>query len=547
LSGRGAGVATAVLLYLGLCGATALVWEPSHDEGITWDQAVAHPALPAHPAAPAPVADLYAALEGQGGHSPAGVIAALATRDGMHPPAYYLFMHRWIRLAGVGRPALALPAALLGVAALLALRRIAERVAPGPAAGTWAMALLAVSPWFVGYTVLARPYAAALCLAILSSAALLEPYRSRPGARVAFAGLSILGLYTLYHYAFVLAWQMALLACLAVRTRRGERRRELATLAATGLVIAAAYVPWLPKLLAHLELTASPIYYFSGEVAASDWLVRSAQVLRVLLLGEPSRGSAGAILDAALLLVALPTAALAALSFARARGSDQDVAARAFWWTAPVLPASIAAADLWHGTHTLFLSKTCFALVALLLLLAVRGWQWTASRRVAAAGLALWCALLGAGAVANVAVRAASTSPYEAVAARLARDDDPSHRVVLSTTRPGYVFPLLLALRATGVERVQVTTALPGSLGEAVAAATGGEGAVSRLTLVNLVVAYERSSTWSRDELREARARASANGWAAYRVGGRRDESQAGQSDRVVAIMSPIQVGYFSR
>jgi hypothetical protein len=232
--------------------------------------------------------------------------------------------------------------------------------------------------------------------------------------------------------------------------------------------------------------------------------------------------------------VALPTAALAALSFARARGSDQDVAARAFWWTAPVLPASIAAADLWHGTHTLFLSKTCFALVALLLLLAVRGWQWTASRRVAAAGLALWCALLGAGAVANVAVRAAS-------------DDDPSHRVVLSTTRPGYVFPLLLALRATGVERVQVTTALPGSLGEAVAAATGGEGAVSRLTLVNLVVAYERSSTWSRDELREARARASANGWAAYRVGGRRDESQAGQSDRVVAIMSPIQVGYFSR
>ena len=49
---RRAALAGAVALYAALCLATALVWEPAHDEGTTWDQAVAHlPLAPGEPVA----------------------------------------------------------------------------------------------------------------------------------------------------------------------------------------------------------------------------------------------------------------------------------------------------------------------------------------------------------------------------------------------------------------------------------------------------------------------------------------------------------------
>ena len=76
------------------------------------------------------------------------------------------------------------------------------------------MLLLAVSPWFVGYSVLLRPYALALCLGLLTTWAALEIHvpnattSQRRLWRVLFVVLSSLGLYTLYHYVFVLAWQM---------------------------------------------------------------------------------------------------------------------------------------------------------------------------------------------------------------------------------------------------------------------------------------------------------------------------------------------------
>src|SRR5262245_32720577 len=331
-------------LYAALCLATAFVWEVVHDEGVTWEQAVAQ--LPLAVGEPVAIERLYAVAAGARPYTPGEVLDALRGPIAMHPPAYYLFMNRWIPATGARRIALALPVFTLGVAALFALRRIAERVAPGPGAGARAMVLLAVSPWLVGHTVLARPYGAALAIALLSTAALLRSLdgaaatapagagvgaREQTRSRVAFAALSVLGLYTIYHYAFVVAWQLVLLAAHAVAAPHAERRSEVRALVACALAIAAGYAPWLPRLAAHLELTRAMPWYFAGSIGAAEWPGELGLLLSALLLGEQIGQVGRFALQILLALLGALTIGLAAHSFAGGRLAAEGPSGRAFW------------------------------------------------------------------------------------------------------------------------------------------------------------------------------------------------------------------------
>jgi hypothetical protein len=528
-----------VALYAALCLATALVWEPAHDEGTTWDQAVAH--LPLAPGEVVDVERLYAIASGAPAHGPAEVLASLRSADGMHPPAYYLFMNRWIPATGARRLLVSLPAFALGVAALFAVRRIARRVAPGPGAGAAAMLLLAASPWLVGHSVLARPYAMALAISVLATDALLRALAA-PGLRhhALFVLLSLLGLYTIYHYAFVVAWQMALLGAHARGAPRAERRSELAALGVTAAAIALGYAPWLPSLHAHLEVTRAP-WYFAGTLPASEWPRGLAHLLSGLLLGEERRAPGRSWLELALGLLGAATLPLVLRSFAGRRLVAEGRASRAFWWTAPLLPALVAAADAWHGTHTLFVAKTGFALPAVLALLAVRAAHaapWAGLHR---ALLAAWVCVALAGNASALAAEASSATPVRQVVAHLRERAEPGHLVVLSTPRPTYVYPLLLALREAGVSGIRVMYAPPELLRAEGSDLAERAGARS-LSLVNLVVIYDPSTVWERALLRDVARRARAAGFEATRA---RPGNPGADGARRLWILSPVQVRYF--
>lgn len=528
--------------YALLCLALALVWEPAHDEGTTWDQAVAH--LPLAPGEPVAVERLYALASGAEAHGPAEVLASLRSADGMHPPAYYLLMNRWIPATAGARALVALPAFALGAAALLAFRRVAERVAPGPGAGGSALVLLALSPWLAGHTVLARPYAPALAIGLLATAALLRSLETgsasaRARGRALFALLSVVGLYTVYHYAFVAVWQLALFGAHAFTAPRAERGRELGWLAATAAAIAAGFAPWLPSLLGHFELTRAP-WYFSGAVPAAEWPRQLGLLLSGLLLGEERRAVGRGLLELALVALAAATLPLALSSFAGGRLAAEGRAARAFWWTAPLLPLLVAAADAWHGTHTLFVAKTGFALPPLLVLLAVRA-SHRAPPPFGRGLLVAWAALLLAANASAIASAGLHASPVREVAAHLRARAAPGHLVVLSAAYPSYVYPLLHALREAGVEGIRVMVAPPDLLAEGGVALAARSGAES-LSLVNLAVSYDRGAVWSRSLLREVTERARAQGWEASRV---RRESPVGDAPRRLWILGPVQVRYF--
>jgi hypothetical protein len=401
--------------------------------------------------------------------------------------------------------------------------------------------------------VLARPYAVALAIFALATDALLRALATgRARDRALFAALSVLGLYTLYHYAFALAFQLAVAGVRAARTAPGARVRELRALAAVSAAIALGYAPWLPSLLAHLEVARGTPWYFVGRVPLAEWPRGLARVGSALLLGEEQRALGRAALEAALaglLLVALP---LAARSFAPRRLAAEGAIAQAFWWAAPLLPALVAAADAWQGAHMLFVAKANFALPVLLALIVARA-AAAAPRGLGRGLVAASLALALAADASSVATGAWARSSAAAVVAHLRDRAAPGDLVVLSSARPTYVYPLLLALRGARLEGVRVLYAPPALL-RAEGPALADRAGARCLTLVNLDVAYDRSTMWDPPLLREVAQRARSAGFRVERVRRARasgpgpappDAEPGAAGERRLWILSPIQVRYF--
>ena len=540
-------IALCVAVYLLLCVATALVWEPAHDEGMTWHQAIGHIDLLPAPTEPTPISQLYAVIDGDTSHSAGDVIESLMRGGGMHPPAYYLGLHGWSRWVGTRRLALAAPALILGVLSLLGIRRLARELVPGERAGDWAMLLAALSPWLVGYTVLARPYSLALCLSIGSSVAVLAMVgasRRRRAWQAAFVLLSLLGLYTLYHYAFVLVWHLCVLCLYALRSQTG-RRRELLEIALMAALIAVGFAPWVPRLLIHLQLTGAQEFYFSGFAPLDRWPALGWRLLLLFGLGESNSVVGAERLQLAFSGLALCTAVgwVRGLGSPGEGGSGRDY--RLVWYSLPLLPALIACADWVRDAHTLFISKTSFALFPFLILIALRGWMQLESRWLRTIGLSAWVLLLTVAAVSNLYARKTTEMPFEQVAEYLRQTDRESHLVALSSTYPGYSFPLLLCLRQAGVERVEVVLA-PHYRLEAFVDSAAESPEVERLTLLNLDVDYQPVETWQPDLLRRIRMQAREAGFRPRIVDPPTAAAAPQSPGRPLWIVTPIQVKYFS-
>ncbi len=243
-----------VALYLALCAAAIAVWEPSHDEGATWDQALGEVVIPNGSKGPVAISELYGAIDGPS-IGIMEVAGRLTSNHGMHPPAYYWLLNVWTRVGGTSRFWICLPALLVGCLALPAMRRLSSRLNGSSVAGRRAMLLLALAPAFVGFSVYARPYGIAIGLVVLSSDVLLRFNEKGLAPKLLFIAISTLGIYTLYHYVFVLVWQLSWLALDAFAEKGPNGRKRLLEVGGCVALISLAYMPWLPSLLSHLQAT----------------------------------------------------------------------------------------------------------------------------------------------------------------------------------------------------------------------------------------------------------------------------------------------------
>ncbi len=478
--------------------AWAVAWEPAHDEGVTWTQVFGAPEVSDCAVGATPIGALVEGLEG-GGYGLSDLGDALR-RDGMHPPLYYARLQASSRWLGTERPGLVLFGLALGVLGLFAMGRVSRELAPGPSSAGLGMALLALSPWFLGYSVFLRPYALAVVVSLFSTWAVLEAggavcARRRIGATLAFVLASILGLYTVYHYAFVVAWHVLALAGLAAADRgQGWRRaRELGVaVAAIGL----AFLPWLSVALAHLALTSDSNFYFAGLPPVAEWPTDTGHLLLVFLLGEGMWSAWGDALILAAALAGAVTLPLIVASFVSgSRWAGLQPPARWLWYASPVVPVLLVATDIFRDTRTAWISKSGFALFPLLLLLLARAAQGVRGRFPRAGVVAVWPVLFALASGAAIWSSVKTHTGHEVLVRAIALEDRSSHQVVVSSTARGYLLPFLLDARKAGLRNVEVSRAspetVPGCIDDLMA-----NDSISRVTLVDFGVVYRPEESW---------------------------------------------------
>ncbi len=267
------------------------------------------------------------------------------TAGDIHPPLYYYLLHFWGQFAGWSEFSAAFVSLFFGVLLIALVYRVAREwldvrnpfstSPPGSrgsfrklvSVGILAASLVAISPYNLWYSQEVRMYTLGAVLGLASvyffvkmlssdhrpaTADRRVPIVTRYSSLIAYAVVSVLGLYTLYYFLFVIAFEnLVALVWLAsdfksaIPTGRfAVRNRQSAILqwVSSQLAVVVLYLPWLP--IAFRQATNPPVPPWRGFTPLGDVLVES---FSALALGQSvdwhSPGVWGILLLVALIMV----------------------------------------------------------------------------------------------------------------------------------------------------------------------------------------------------------------------------------------------------
>ena len=187
-------------------------------------------------------------------------IQGLATDDPQHPPLYYALTRAWVSLFGDSVGALRALSAVSSLLVLPGLFWLARELFASTRVAWTAVALGAVSPFFVLYAQEAREYALWSALIVLCNASLLRALRLTEGgdaplSRCGFAwGIysisTTLALYTSFSSVTMILAQVLFL----VIHKRGRVMSRTGVFSVTALGVSALlFLPWALALIRHWE------------------------------------------------------------------------------------------------------------------------------------------------------------------------------------------------------------------------------------------------------------------------------------------------------
>ncbi len=286
-----------------------------------------------------------------------GVVSAAGAPEEAYPPLYFFLLRGWMRLTAPSPAAARAFSALWGVGGVFLIYAAGARMI-SPAAGLFAAALTALSPFHLAYSQEARAYTLLFALGLASVWSLWKKRRA------VYLPVTVALLYT--HYWGLFVWAAG--AAWALRSRVMNRWTWIA---------AACFLPWVPELARH-----------SGSISGAFWTPPPAAAC----LGETFLAFSGAWFHfggqifAFRNIVAL--AAGAALLTAGALAEDARFTRRllAYYLALGLLLPFVTSFRL----PQVFLSfRYTVAIFPAALLLAARGWQAMprAARAAAAAAL----------------------------------------------------------------------------------------------------------------------------------------------------------------
>jgi mannosyltransferase len=179
-----------------------------------------------------------------------------ALRHDGHPPLYYVLLHYWTAVFGDGDVAVRALSGVVSVASLPLAWMAGHRLA-GRTGARWALALVALSPYWLRYSTETRMYALVM-LMVLAGYLLLDSALRKPTTG-RLVGLALLGgaLLLTHYWAFWLLGAVGIL--LLARLWRQPESRGI-TLKVTVAVAAGGvlFLPWLPSFLYQSAHTGTP-------------------------------------------------------------------------------------------------------------------------------------------------------------------------------------------------------------------------------------------------------------------------------------------------
>lgn len=184
-----------------------------------------------------------------------------ALRHDGHPPLYYVLLHGWMNVFGESDRSVRALSGLWSLAAFPLLWVAARRLG-GRRVATYAIVLLAVSPYVVRYGTETRMYAMLMALSLAGWLLVADALRRPTAVRLAAIAV-IVGVLLWTHY-----WSMWLLASGTIallvgawRARRSDDTVRLrSTLAVLGALVVGGllFLPWVPNLLYQGAHTGTP-------------------------------------------------------------------------------------------------------------------------------------------------------------------------------------------------------------------------------------------------------------------------------------------------
>jgi mannosyltransferase len=178
-----------------------------------------------------------------------------ALREDGSPPLYYLLLHGWIVLFGIGAGAVRALSVVFSLLALPVAYLVGRRL-DGRYAGAAAMLLLAACPFAIRYATETRMYALVMLLALAIVVAVLRAAERPNPSRLALVAL-LAGMLALTHY-----WTLFLLAAgeigLLVQAYRERWRGPALRILLAAPCGALLFLPWLPSFLFQTHHTGTP-------------------------------------------------------------------------------------------------------------------------------------------------------------------------------------------------------------------------------------------------------------------------------------------------
>ncbi|MGB8647758.1 MAG: glycosyltransferase family 39 protein [Anaerolineae bacterium] len=329
------------------------------------------------------------------------------TAADIHPPLYYYLLHFWGQVAGWSEFATEFLSLWFGVLLIACIYRVTRDLFKARGAATLpplAALLVAFSPYNVWYSQEVRMYTIGAVLGLASVYFLwriVVPNRSGRWEWLAYVLVTTAGIYTLYYFVFLIAFEYLAVAVYWVSRRRSSvAGLPYRSLIASQFAIALLYLPWLP--IAFRQATDPPVPPWRSFTPLLD-VLHSA--LSALVLGESV--DPAEIAPILILALAFIGYLFIRLLFSRRESASREragnvgmAAALAGYTLVPLLMIYLASlhAPLYHPRYIFTYSPAFYILLALALDTFVRDLAgprvWV---RLAAAALLVGAAALAFG------------------------------------------------------------------------------------------------------------------------------------------------------